>query len=76
MPDASRRTLFYKFSPHATSWAATFYDERDYEQYEDLTDRQRAILKPPSAHVWQPSRQSGEKRAMQAPTAPPPAPRL
>lgn len=41
-----RRTLFYKFSPHALSWAAAFYDPDDYE---GLTDRQRAILEPPNA---------------------------
>jgi hypothetical protein len=31
---------------------AQHYDERDYERHADLTDRHRAILKPPSAHVW------------------------
>jgi hypothetical protein len=41
-----RRTLFYKFSPHALSWAAFYYDARDYE---DLTDRQKAILEAPNA---------------------------
>jgi hypothetical protein len=52
--DSSRRTLFYKFSPHGTSWSSSYFDEQSYEDYPDVTDRQRAILKPPSAHVWQP----------------------
>lgn len=53
----SRRTLFYKFSPHGTSWSAQYYDEDHYARYPDVTDRHRAILKPPSAHVWAPKGQ-------------------
>ena len=41
-----RRTLFYKYSPHAVSWAATYYDEADYD---DLTEQQQAILEAPNA---------------------------
>jgi hypothetical protein len=41
-----RRTLFYKFSPNALSWAASYYDPNDYA---GLTDRQRAILEAPNA---------------------------
>lgn len=41
-----RRTLFYKYSPHALSWAAFYYSPDDYE---DLTERQRGILEPPNA---------------------------
>lgn len=41
-----RRTLFYKFSPHPISWSARYYHA---EQYEGLTDRQRAILEAPNA---------------------------
>ena len=59
--DSSRRTLFYKFSPHGTSWSSTYYNEEDYEIYEDLTDRQRAILKPPSAHTWSPKANAGTR---------------
>ena len=44
-----RRTLFYKFSPLGKSSSEVNYDVREYEQYPDLTDRQRAILEPPSA---------------------------
>jgi hypothetical protein len=41
-----RRTLFYKYSPHASSWSASYYDP---DLYPDLTDRQRAILEGPNA---------------------------
>ena len=41
-----RRTAFFKFSPPAVSWSATYYDADDYP---DLTERQRAILEPPNA---------------------------
>ena len=43
-----------KYSPRGTSYAASYYDETEYT-YEDVTDRHRAILKPPSAMQWQPS---------------------
>ena len=36
-----------------------YYSEDDYEGYPDLTDRQRAILKPPSAHLWSPKGEGG-----------------
>ncbi len=41
-----RRTLFYKFSPHAISWSAKYYDPA---QHEGLTERQQAILEAPNA---------------------------
>jgi ectoine hydroxylase-related dioxygenase (phytanoyl-CoA dioxygenase family) len=41
-----RRTVFYKYSPHPLSWAARFYNADDYE---DLTERQRAVLESPNA---------------------------
>jgi len=41
-----RRTLFFKYSPPAISWAAQYYDA---DQHEGLTERQRAILEPPNA---------------------------
>jgi hypothetical protein len=41
-----RRTLFYKFSPHPVSWAATYYDA---SRWPDLTDRERGILEAPNA---------------------------
>jgi hypothetical protein len=41
-----RRTLFYKYSPHALSWSAVYYDACAYD---DLTADQRLILEPPNA---------------------------
>lgn len=41
-----RRTLFYKYSPHPLSWSANYYRPEDFD---DLTERQRAILEPPNA---------------------------
>jgi ectoine hydroxylase-related dioxygenase (phytanoyl-CoA dioxygenase family) len=41
-----RRTLFYKYGPHALSWSANYYNADDYE---GLSDRQRAILEAPNA---------------------------
>ncbi len=42
-----RRTIFYKYSPPALSWASEYYDAADYP---DMTDRQKAILTPPRAY--------------------------
>jgi len=41
-----RRTLFYKYSPHPLSWSARYFNADDFD---DLSDRQRAILEPPNA---------------------------
>jgi ectoine hydroxylase-related dioxygenase (phytanoyl-CoA dioxygenase family) len=41
-----RRTVFYKYSPNPLSWAARYYNADDYE---GLSERQRAILEPPNA---------------------------
>ena len=41
-----RRTLFYKYSPCALSWAAFYYDA---DAYPGLTERGRALLEPPNA---------------------------
>ena len=43
--DHERRTLFLKYSPHSTSRSADYYDADDFE---GLTERQRAILEPPN----------------------------
>lgn len=40
-----RRTMFYKYSPAPISWARFYYDG---SAYDDLTPRQRAILRSPS----------------------------
>lgn len=39
-----RRTLFYKYSPHPSAWLRSVYTPEDYP---DLTDAQRRILKSP-----------------------------
>ncbi len=41
-----RRTVFYKYCPHAVAWGPCYYNA---DHYGDLTDNQRAILTPPSA---------------------------
>ena len=41
-----RRTVFLKYSPHPLSWSARYYNADDFE---GLSDRQRAILEPPNA---------------------------
>ena len=47
--EAPRRTLFYKFSPHGTSWAGAYFDPRHFRDYPDIDDRKLAILEPPNA---------------------------
>ena len=42
-----RRTIFYKYCPHAVAWGACFYNG---DNYGELTSNQRAILMPPSAY--------------------------
>ena len=52
-----RRTLFYKYCPHAVAWSPCYYNSNNYG---DLTATQRQILMPPSAfgshkkteHIW------------------------
>ena len=46
---APRQTLFYKFSPHGTTWSSDFFDPADYLQYEDMDSRRLAMLEPPNA---------------------------
>jgi hypothetical protein len=41
-----RRTVFFKFSPHAVSWAAGYFDA---SLYDGLSQRQREILEAPNA---------------------------
>ena len=45
-PVKATRTVFFKYSPHPISWSARYFDEVDYD---DLTERQRAILEAPNA---------------------------
>ena len=47
--ESTRRTLFYKYSPHGSSWSGDFFDPDDFRQYPDMDDRKLAILEPPNA---------------------------
>jgi hypothetical protein len=42
-----RRTLFYKYSPNTNAWVRYYYNPDDYP---DLTENQRQILKPPGVY--------------------------
>jgi len=42
-----RRTLFYKYSPHPSAWARYYYNP---DEYPELTDAQRRILKIPGVY--------------------------
>ena len=44
--DSERRTVFYKYCPHAVAWGPCYYNA---DLYPGLTDNQRAMLMPPSA---------------------------
>ena len=47
--DAPRQTVFYKFSPHGTTWSGDYFNPDDFRQYPDVDDRKLAILEPPNA---------------------------
>ena len=47
--DAPRSTLFYKFSPHGSTWSGDYFDPNEFRQYEDVNDRILALLEPPNA---------------------------
>ena len=42
-----RRTLFYKYSPHPSAWSRDYYNLDDYPE---LTEAQKRILKPPGVY--------------------------
>ena len=44
--DGERRTVFYKYCPHAVAWSPCYYNA---DHYEGLSDLQRSLLTPPSA---------------------------
>ena len=56
--DRERRTLFYKYCPHAVAWSPCYYNANNYP---GLSTEQRQMLMPPSAygphaiteHIWQ-----------------------
>ncbi|MCY4096124.1 MAG: phytanoyl-CoA dioxygenase family protein [Gammaproteobacteria bacterium] len=60
-----RRTIFYKYCPHAVAWGACFYNA---DNYGDLTENQRAILMPPSAYGPHPHTAAIWKRAQEEQT--------
>ena len=43
---AERRTIFFKYSPSSLSWSAQYFNHQDYQ---DITESQRAILERPNA---------------------------
>jgi hypothetical protein len=47
--DAPRSTVFYKYSPHTSSWGARFFNPEDFCKYGDMDDRKLAMLEPPNA---------------------------
>ena len=47
--DAKRQTVFYKFSPHGTSWSADYFSPDDYRCYADMDSRKLSMLEPPNA---------------------------
>ncbi len=47
--DAPRQTVFYKFSPHGTTWSGDYFAPDDFRKYPDIDDRKLAILEPPNA---------------------------
>lgn len=54
---APRQTVFYKYSPHGTTWSADFLDPADFADYEDMTPRRLALLESPNArYPGRPSR--------------------
>ena len=67
-PGSERRTLFYKYCPHAVAWSPCYYNA---DNYPDLSAEQRQLLMPPSAfgshavsqRVWQ--RAQDEQRELQ-----------
>jgi len=67
--DGERRTIFYKYCPHAIAWSPCYYNA---DNYAGLSDKQREILLPPSAygpheatrHIWEKA-QAEQKELMQ-----------
>ena len=47
--EATRQTLFYKFSPHGSTWSGDYFNPEEFRQYPDVDDRKLAILEPPNA---------------------------
>ena len=47
--DSKRSTVFYKYSPHSSSWSSEYFDPEDFRKYRDMDDRKLSILEPPNA---------------------------
>ena len=47
--DEPRQTVFYKFSPHGTTWSGDFFNPDDFRRYPDMDDRKLLILEPPNS---------------------------
>ena len=44
--EGERRTVFYKYCPHAVAWSPCYYNS---DNYPELTKNQKSLLVPPSA---------------------------
>ena len=51
--EEKRTTVFYKFSPHALTWSADFFNPDDFMGYEDMDRRKLALLEKPNARYPQ-----------------------
>ena len=58
--EGERRTLFYKYCPHAVAWSPCYYNA---DHYPGLTEQQQATLMPPSAFGPAPEAQRMWRRA-------------
>lgn len=47
--EATRKTVFYKFSPHGSTWSSDFFNPDEFREYSDMDDRKLAILEAPNA---------------------------
>lgn len=47
--DATRQTLFYKYSPNGSTWSSDFFNTDDYQDYPDMDNRKLALLEAPNA---------------------------
>ena len=47
--EATRKTVFYKFSPHGSTWSGDFFAPEDFRKYPDMDNRKLAVLEPPNA---------------------------
>ena len=60
--EGERRTIFYKYCPHAVAWSPCYYNS---DNYPELTESQKAFLLPPSAFGPAPEVNSVWKKAQE-----------